>query len=664
MIAEDPPDKLAILIVCQTQEEAQHVPPAQHNMKAGDLPEAQRVHPVLDAGVKALAAEEAHHVRPVQRALEAGDLAAAQHVPPAQHELEAGDLAEVQLVHCVLDTVDPALAATKVQHVPPNQQVLVAEDNDLAAIKVQHVPPNQQVLVAEDSVLETNKAQCVKTSQPVLITEDRALAPQDLCNKIIQQVMLAGQLQATAQDCDQQEDHIHQYADSQVACRSPVHAQSHSIPIPGQSHSTPVPSKSHRTPVPAQLRVQDPDYHEVQADPDGVETLDVDSQSDEPDGGPIVLLSTAASHSNDRGHRMWKSINEIILSIGRFGHTWQVRAGMRMAVMTLMVMLLLMLMVNLTGLKQITWTIDTGHTGGLDNILRFDISNIAGDIMDNPKTEIYDRVPVSDNIGFVVTKDSDALKDTKKSREDLPTTSSCGGLVGEVVAGTANSAPSPSSSPRGPGGKAGNRQPRGECNPESDQLIQVQDNTEGDENQVLVCGPQQSLATGQEYMGSRQRFKTFKVMEYTGQQIQMHENTKPAGQNIMGYVKPHQLDGQQDHLGADRGHLQRDGYWDKQQADHAFHQGDPLRDTKGHQELPGGQDHQAEPHGRAQVQGELVEKQAHHDDLLWDSEVDDATKDDVIGHQEGVVEHDQPDDQTKDTGGGIEPHDIVDVIGV
>ena len=68
---KDPPDRLATLIVCQTQEEAQHV-------------------------------------------------------PPAQHELEAGDLAEVQLVHPVLDAVDHALAATEVQHVPPTQQVLVA----------------------------------------------------------------------------------------------------------------------------------------------------------------------------------------------------------------------------------------------------------------------------------------------------------------------------------------------------------------------------------------------------------------------------------------------------------------------------------------------------------------------------------------------------------
>ena len=34
--------------------------------------------------------------------------------------------------------------------------------------------------------------------------------------------------------------------------------------------------------------------------------------------------------------------------------------------------------------------------------------------------------------------------------------------MGEVVAGTVNSAPSPSSPTRGPGGKAGTRQPRGE----------------------------------------------------------------------------------------------------------------------------------------------------------------------------------------------------------
>ena len=231
--------------------------------------------------------------------------------------------------------------------------------------------------------------------------------------------------------------------------------------------------------------------------------------------------------------------------------------------------------------------------------------------------------------------------------------------MGEVVAGTVNSAPSPSSPTRGPGGKAGTRQPRGEHDLfiglsdqlpmptmdssekalevwikeyyKTDQLKQAQDKAEEDRDQVSTNGPD----TNQKYLRLRRRFKNSKVMEYTGQQVQRHENiTKPASEmfvnsaffgwcidyqgtnadnnvpttdsqvnsNIMGYVRSHQLDGRHHHLGADRGHLLRDGYWVKQQADHAFHQGDPLQDTRGQQELPGGQDHQVEPHGRAHVQ--------------------------------------------------------------
>ena len=54
----DPPDRLTIPIVCQIQDEAQHVPPEQHNLEAGDLAEAQRVHPIRDAGDQAVASQD------------------------------------------------------------------------------------------------------------------------------------------------------------------------------------------------------------------------------------------------------------------------------------------------------------------------------------------------------------------------------------------------------------------------------------------------------------------------------------------------------------------------------------------------------------------------------------------------------------------------------
>ena len=50
--------------------------------------------------------------------------------------------------------------------------------------------------------------------------------------------------------------------------------------------------------------------------------------------------------------------------------------------------------------------------------------SVSGEIkskymMDNPEvTEIYDRVPVSETKGISVTKDGDALQDTKKSKEE------------------------------------------------------------------------------------------------------------------------------------------------------------------------------------------------------------------------------------------------------
>ena len=165
----------------------------------------------------------------------------------------------------------------------------------------------------------------------------------------------------------------------------------------------------------------------------------------------------------------------------------------------------------------------------------------------------------------------------------------------------------------------------------ADQFTQAQDKAEGDEVQIPTDGPQQSPDISQKYLESRQRFENSKVMEYIHrQQNQMYEDTKPASekfiesaflgwctvyqgtnadsdvptidsqvdQNMMGYVRPHQLGSHHAHRGADRGHHQRDGYWVNEQSDHAFHQSDPLRDARGQQELPGDQDHQAEPPGR------------------------------------------------------------------
>ena len=252
-------------------------------------------------------------------------------------------------------------------------------------------------------------------------------------------------------------------------------------------------------------------------------------------------------------------------------------------------------------------------------------------MMNHPeKAEIYNRVPVNDSIGIGVTEDSDGLKDIDESREALPTTGSHGGLVGEVVAGTANSAPSSSSPTRGPGVKAGTKEPRGEHDPFTDLSDQLPMATTDSNKKALEVW----------------------IKEYTGQQVQRQENTaKPASEmcgksaffgwchnyqgtnadidvstmeslvnsNLMGYVRSHQLDGHHHHLGADRGHLLHDGYRVEQQVDHALHQGDPLRDTGGQQELPGGQAHQAEPHGRAHVQGEVPGGGVRNDGQLRDT---------------------------------------------
>ena len=235
-----------------------------------------------------------------------------------------------------------------------------------------------------------------------------------------------------------------------------------------------------------------------------------------------------------------------------------------------------------------------------------------------------------DLVGTGVTEDSDGLKDIDESREALPTTGSHGGLVGEVVAGTANSAPSSSSPTRGPGVKAGTKEPRGEHDP----FIDLSD--------------QLPMAT----TDSNEKALEVWIKEYTGQQVQRQEHTTmPASEmfvksaffgwcvnyqgtnadidvstmeslvnsNIMGYVRSLQLDGHHHHLGADRGHLLHDGYWVEQQVDHALHQGDPLRDTRGQQELPGGHAHQAGPHGSAHVQGVVAGGGARNDDQVWDT---------------------------------------------
>ena len=151
---------------------------------------------------------------------------------------------------------------------------------------------------------------------------------------------------------------------------------------------------------------------------------------------------------------------------------------------------------------------------------------------------------------------------------------------------------------------------------------------EGDEATVNML---KFVDTGQEYLESRHQFNNSKVVDNTGHQIRMYENTLTdsemfneaafvgwctnyrgtnadsdvstngtrVDQNVMEYEKPHQLGSHHGHLGADRGHPQRDGYWVRQQADHTHHRDDPHWDKGGQQEIPGGHDHRAEPPGRA-----------------------------------------------------------------
>ena len=52
------------------------------------------------------------------------------------------------------------------------------------------------------------------------------------------------------------------------------------------------------------------------------------------------------------------------------------------------------------------------HTGGLDNILRFDITDTTGDMVFNPGgAETYDWIPVSDTVVIGVPEDEDAARD-------------------------------------------------------------------------------------------------------------------------------------------------------------------------------------------------------------------------------------------------------------
>ena len=167
------PDRLTIPIVCQNQEKVQQVKSVQHELEAEDL------------------AEEVKQVKSVQ------------------HQLEAEDLAkEVQRVHPVLDAGDQVLAA-EAQRVHP---VLDAGHQALAAEEVQHLPSIQQDLVAEESGLATEQVQCVTIIQQVMVVEDRALASQDQCVKTVQEVLVAGQVQGTAQEHGQHDDRAHQYA--------------------------------------------------------------------------------------------------------------------------------------------------------------------------------------------------------------------------------------------------------------------------------------------------------------------------------------------------------------------------------------------------------------------------------------------------------------------
>ena len=173
--------------------------------------------------------------------------------------------------------------------------------------------------------------------------------------------------------------------------------------------------------------------------------------------------------------------------------------------------------------------------------------------------------------------------------------------------------------------------------------------------------------TSQEYLESRHQFDNSKVMDNTGHQIRIYEDTKPVSvmfngsvllgwctdyrgtnadsdvstsgaqidQNVMGYENPHHLDSHHGHLGADPGNSQRNGDWVRQKADHAHPRVDPLWDTGGQQEIPERYDHLAEPPGRAHVQGGVVKERAYHDDLTWDTGGRRVRQDSHSHHQEG-----------------------------
>ena len=293
--------------------------------------------------------EKAQQVQPVQHELEREDLSEeVQQVKSVQHQLEAEDLAkEVQRVHPVLDAGDQVLAA-EAQRVHP---VLDAGHQALAAEEVQHLPSIQQDLVAEESGLATEQVQCVTIIQQVMVVEDRALASQDQCVKTVQEVLVAGQVQGTAQEHGQHDDRAHQYADCHEASQphsTPVSAQQHSIPIQAQSHSYLV-----HNPAQPQVQVHNLDHSEAQERDNNVENLDVDNQGSElVGGGATVQDGAGVSHGGDKEPKTWKSMKRIGLILRGLAETVQTRVGMMLTVMLMIAVMM-----------QNTWTVGNSHTG-------------------------------------------------------------------------------------------------------------------------------------------------------------------------------------------------------------------------------------------------------------------------------------------------------------
>ena len=174
--------------------------------------------------------------------------------------------------------------------------------------------------------------------------------------KTIQQVMVAGQLQATAQEHGQQDDRPHQYADRHKAF------QSHSTHVPAKSHNTPIQAQSHsylvHNPAPPVLTktpayCHHPDHPEAQDRDDNVENLDVDNQGSElVGGGATVQDGAGVSHSGDKEPKTWKSMKRIGPILRGLAETVQTRVGMMLTVMLMIAVMM-----------QNTWTVGNSHTG-------------------------------------------------------------------------------------------------------------------------------------------------------------------------------------------------------------------------------------------------------------------------------------------------------------